>query len=136
MYGDYAYNLLDEYNNFAFDSDDKNDDDSYASSSSKDDNFYNNTNTIIDMHGKKIIIDANNNVFPYDHNDRPMTIQATQQQINAILPTPNTLHQRLSLSLCSYKNPSRMISPLHLHLIPFAPSTHAPHAQLLLLIPS
>lgn len=37
------------------------------------------------MHGNQFSIDNNDNVVPYKYYDTPMTIQAAQQQINAIL---------------------------------------------------
>ena len=37
------------------------------------------------MHGNQFSIDNNDNVVPYEYQDTPMTIQAAQQQINAIL---------------------------------------------------
>ena len=42
------------------------------------------------MHGSRFTID-NNNVVPYDNDDeKPMTIQAAQQQINTILARYHT----------------------------------------------
>ena len=50
---------------------------------------YHNPNLIIDMYGNTITIDDNNNIIPYDDDDeddvKPITIQAAQRQINAIL---------------------------------------------------
>ena len=82
-YDDYAYDAYDEYEDSAYD--DGDDDDSYASSTSED--YYNHDNVIIDMYGNKFTIDDNDNITPYadDDNDKPVTIQTAQRQINAIL---------------------------------------------------
>ena len=55
---------------------------------------YHNPNLIIDMYGNTITIDDNNNIIPYDDDDeddvKPITIQAAQRQINAILASRTT----------------------------------------------
>ena len=75
-----------DYNDYNDDEDD--DDNSYASSYSKEDSYHN-PNLIIDMYGNTITIDDNNNIIPYDDDDKDnvklITIQAAQRQINAIL---------------------------------------------------
>ena len=65
---------------------DDDDDDSYTYGSSDKDNYHNNNNNpnvIFDMQGNQFTIDDNENVVPY--LDTPMTLQAAQRQINAIL---------------------------------------------------
>ena len=91
-YGNYAYDSLDEYNDYAYDDDDdddeNDDDDSFASSSSDEDEYshHNNTpNVIFDMHGNQFNIDANDVLSYADDDDKPITIQAAQRQMNAIL---------------------------------------------------
>ena len=68
--------------------DDDDDDDSYKYCSSDEDDYYNNNNTpnvIFDMHGNQFTIDDNGNMVPYAYDDKPLTLQAAQRQINAIL---------------------------------------------------
>ena len=85
---DNAYDSFDEYDDCAYDDeeDDTDDDDSYASSSSEEGYGYN-LNVIIDMYGNKYTTTDNNVIVPCDEVDdyTPMTIQAAQRQINAIL---------------------------------------------------
>ena len=75
-----------DYNYDAYldaDNDDDDDDDSYTYCSSDEDDYYNNTPKVIfDMHGNQFTLD-DNKLVPYD--DKPMTLQAAQRQINAIL---------------------------------------------------
>ena len=80
---DDAFNSLDEFDNYTQDDDDDDDDDddSYTYCSSDDDDYYDNApNVLFDMHGNQFTIDK---MVPYD--DKPMTLQAAQRQINAIL---------------------------------------------------
>ena len=50
----------------------------------EEDDYYNNTPKVIfDMHGNPFTIDDNDNMVPYD--EKPMTLQDAQRQINAIL---------------------------------------------------
>ena len=63
---------------------DDDDNDCYTYCSSNKVDYYNNTpNIIFDIHGNQFTIDDNDNVVPYDN--KPMTLQAAQRQINAIL---------------------------------------------------
>ena len=83
---DADYNF--DYNNLldADDGDDNDDDDddSYTYCSTDENGYYNNTpNVTFDMHGNQFTTDDNDNVVPYD--DKTMTFQAVQRQINAIL---------------------------------------------------
>ena len=85
------------------DDDDDDDDDSYPSSFSEEDFvFYNNpANVFIDMHGNTFTLNDNDKVIFYDDDaaaddDKPMTTQATQQQIDAILDHDIFLFHRLS----------------------------------------
>ena len=81
---DYTYNYNDYLDADNNDDDDDDDDDSYIYCSSDEDDYYNNNpNVIFDMHGNQCTIDDNDNVVPYDN--KPMTLQAAQRQINAIL---------------------------------------------------
>ena len=86
-YDDYKFdynNPLDADDGTDDNDDDDDDDDSYSYCSSDDDDYYNHTpNVIFDMHGNQFTIDKNANMIPYD--DKPMTLQAAQRQINAIL---------------------------------------------------
>ena len=83
-YGDSAY---DAYDDLAYDDDDDDDDNDSYESSSSDEDYYNYANVIIDMYGNTLTIDDNDNIIPHDDddNDKPITIQAAQWQINAIL---------------------------------------------------
>ena len=84
-------NPLDADDGDDYDNDDDDDDDSYTYCSSDEDDYYNynhTPNVIFDMHGNQFTIDDNDNMVPYD--DKPMTLQAAQRQINAILAGCNT----------------------------------------------
>ena len=88
-YGDCAYGAYDKYDDFAYDTDDDDDDDdSYASCSSDEDHYDSyNPNLIIDMYGNAFTLDENDLIShdDDDDDDKPMTIQAAQRQISAIL---------------------------------------------------
>ena len=76
-----GYDYNDEYY------DDDGDDDDSSSSSDKDCAPYN-TDVIFDMYGNVFTIDNDENVILYedgDDDEKPMTTQAPQRQINAIL---------------------------------------------------
>ena len=65
---------------------DDDDDDSYTYCSSNKDGYYNNNytpNVIFDMYGNQFTIDNDDNVVP--SVDKPMTLQAAQRQIHAII---------------------------------------------------
>ena len=58
------------------------------------------------MHGNQFSIDNNDNVVPYEYHDTPMTIQATQQQINAILSGRTTATATAS-SIMAFTNQAK-----------------------------
>ena len=85
-YSEYNYNDYDEDDDDDDDGEEEDDDDdSYTSSYSKEDSYHN-PNLIINMHGKTVQIDVNDNVIYYADDDATtMTIQTAQKQINALL---------------------------------------------------
>ena len=58
------------------------------------------------MHGNQFSIDNNDNVVPYEYYDTPMTIQAAQQQINAILSGRTTATATAS-SIMAFTNQAK-----------------------------
>ena len=61
----------------------------YGNTFTISDEDYNHANVIIDMYGNTFTIDDNENIIPYDDDDnndnKPITIQAAQWQINTVL---------------------------------------------------
>ena len=97
-----------DYNDGWYDNNDDNN--SYTYCSSNKDNYYNNTpNVIFDMHGHQFTIDDNDNMVPYD-DKQPLTLQATQRQINAILALPDAPLLVLSSNLPTKPNANTMSS--------------------------
>ena len=139
------------------DGDDNDNDDSCASSFSSEEDFvfYNNpANIFIDMHGNTFTLNDNDKVILYDDDaddDKPMTTQATQQEIDTILDhdiflfhrwsgkTPCLVNKKATTKACTTLENAQIKTPAvkddpsvtpTLSLRHFLHPAHKPHTKL------